>query len=172
MFKFPSVPAYSFSHKYKGLQSMDAPGPGAYDLNQSDKIINKKSPGTVLGSAAREGLKKSYGPGPGAYDNSNILEKPKGGYMGIKKITNIDGSVPGPGAYDFQGEVNVKRGNIGYSFGKGRGLNFDKSGAPGPGAYDVSNLNAPMSKSVGTSLGKAARNYLKASEIPGPGAYD
>lgn len=72
MFKFSSVPAYSFGKRKDRLNPSDIPGPGQY--NQSSKFGKK---GGIMGKAPRGINYKSEAPGPGAYDPQDVSKERK-----------------------------------------------------------------------------------------------
>lgn len=74
MFKFSSVPAYSFGKRKDKHSPDDLPGPGAYD-----KSLDYKGRLGKMGKAPRGINFKSDVPGPGAYD-------PNANQRNLKKI--------------------------------------------------------------------------------------
>jgi hypothetical protein len=172
MFKFQSVPAYTFAGKPKNRNQEGQPGPGAYSIDATLNVVGRKSPNVVWGKAARNGGKGMENPGPGAYDNSGLSSKARGGVIGKRNHQNHGAMSPGPGAYDLSSDPKTGNNKGGFAFGKQGLHSLNKSALlPGPGAYDI-NSSLVNRKGSATAMSRAARNILNKSETPGPGAYD
>ena len=110
MSKFFSVPAYSFGKGKQKGGGEEIPGPGAYDYENSMKILKKNAPGYRIGKSAKN-QKFQDVPGPGAYDYNTSGFTKKGGVIGGRGRVGQSLDVPGPGAYSYsQGGAFSKKG--------------------------------------------------------------
>lgn len=168
MFKYSSVPAYSFQKSESRRMKREVPGPGAYDPSFK---LTELSHGAMLkysNATSPSPIKAGY-PGPGTY---SYTENQAGVGYSIPKGRAKDGNfsqVVGPGAYDsldaFK-KFSSGQGNV--VFGKEKRSREIGSRLPGPGAYDP---KAELFETKGGFLGKGARGREVRAQVPGPGFY-
>jgi hypothetical protein len=128
MFKFTSVPAYSFGKSRANPNQNPNPGPGAYD----GVLLRSSIAGSKIGKAPRTREYRNDIPGPGSYGLQSNFDR-KGGVISGKLKNRTNDDIPGPGQYDSSG---AERRAKGFSFGKSS-LGLNKSAHDvGPGAYD------------------------------------
>ena len=153
--------------------SINIPGPGAYDITTS----SKNDQGIHFSHSERALYKENGIPGPGYYEIPSIssnLTKPLTERSPSKMIETKKENThffikseksPGPGAYS----LNDLALSPSYSIGKSpRSNNSNTQNLPGPGQYCLS--SRPEHK--GKSFPKGKRVSINNSEIPGPGAYN
>ena len=170
IYKFGSVPAYSFGQKPKGDLGNINPGPGNYDWSHEAINIKNKNPSWGFGKQARGGDLGNPNPGPGNYDPSRG-DKIKGGYLGSKGANQRQLSVPGPGSYDPNNVAMKQRNSPKYTM-VGRGNVGNPGDNPGPGSYDPMADKIQHQSFSGKIISKAARDAQSKSYTPGPGNYD
>lgn len=170
MFKYSSVPAWTFNGKPKGGQGSNVPGPGNYEWENSANKTSKQDPSYGFPKNARGNMLNNANPGPGQYDGHSP-SKVKGGYIGHKGGFRQGMEVPGPGAYDGNA-ISYKERNAPKYTMRGRGKAGMGEDHPGPGYYDAQFDKLERRAFSGRIVSKAARDNLAKSYTPGPGNYD
>ena len=161
-------PQYSMPGRGPGKQRGESPGPGQYEAEAYDKVL-QKAPAYGLGSSKRgdngtQSMKEL--PGPGAYDPTGQMRGPKYGFGTQPRGHNKSVDTPGAGTYN----VSKGLGTIAYTMGS----KYDdhklreSASVPGPGAYDPSLMSPKGNVRVGTGQ---RSDFTKSSYAPGPGAY-
>lgn len=162
-------PQYSMPGRGAGKQRSDTPGPGQYQAEAYDSVL-QKSPSYGLGSAKRgnngtQSMKEL--PGPGAYEPTGQFAAPKYSFGNQARGHNKSVDTPGAGSYN----VVKGLGNIAYTMGSKHDDNRlrESASVPGPGAYNPSLMSPKGNVRVGTGQ---RSDFTKGNFAPGPGAYD
>jgi hypothetical protein len=183
MFKYNSVPAYSFGKSQKADNKLDIPGPGTYDMSKVSQLIYKGEPTTaVIRPGSSRPVPKVTDVGPGQYEVDVAPKKVKGYYFtGSDKNGRGNASQqPGPGQYDFENSlVKLKEKDRNIVFGRSTRIDHSekmKKLMPGPGQYDVESMAPGTEKfkhNSGYKFTKSTKDKgFSNAGAPGPGAYD
>ena len=184
MFKFNSVPAYSFGKASNPDHKTEQPGPGAYDTEKVSQLIYKQAKTTVvIRPQSSRPQSKTIDIGPGQYEVNPPDDRVKGYYFtsSRKDGQGQRSSVPGPGQYDYENSLaNIKGKTSKIVFGKsGRVMDYsrERRGMPGPGAYAVESINPGLERfkyNSGYKFPKSDKGdtRLVRDGMPGPGAYN
>ena len=183
MFKFNSVPAYSFGKASKPDHTTEQPGPGAYDTEKVSQVIYKQAKTTaVIRPQSSRPQSKAIDIGPGQYEVNVPNTRVRGYYFtsSRKNDQGMKASVPGPGQYDYENSLAHLKGKTSkIVFGKSDRLidySKEKKGLPGPGQYDVERLSPALERfkhSSGYKFPKSDKGEMMSKHaIPGPGAYN
>lgn len=148
-----------------------APGPGAYEINNTTLNL-KKNIAPYLKSKNEAVTFENEVPGPGQY-NANpyvIKTRPASCKFGTSvRSDNNNTLAPGAGTYEPK-DTFVKRNGPGWKFDTADAFNsVQRTDNPGPGAYEYNSVigdNRPK-YSFGGKMGDN-----KASDTPAPGNYD
>ena len=183
MFKFSSVPAYSFGKSAaKATSQHGVPGPGAYDTNTVSQMVYRSERTTALiklpvGRAPA----KTIDIGPGQYEVDGLQKRIKGYYFtsSRKCSTGPAPANPGPGTYDYeQNMVTLKSKGAQIAFNKSARLDSvegQRGHLPGPGQYQVEQLSPSLERfrcKSGYKFSKSMKtDNLTKQPVPGPGAY-
>ena len=183
MFKFSSVPAYSFTKSIKPPHLTDSPGPGAYDAEKGDHLTMKNLATTALlkQSIARPSS-KTNNIGPGQYEAEEPFAKVKGFYFAGsgQRGGGKSSDVPGPGQYDYTDTLNAlnssKKNTVFSKAPRPDSVARAKIGVPGPGQYDITELPSKADQfrsNGGHRFTQSTKNNNNGNrDMPGPGAYD
>jgi hypothetical protein len=185
MFKFNSVPAYSFGKSLKpDIGAEQQPGPGAYNTERTSQLIYKQGKTTaILRPESSRPASKTVNIGPGQYDCNRLPQRVKGYYFtsSTKKFLENKSIGPGPGRYDYEEElVKLKSKSGKFLFNRSARIeSMDKfqMAIPGPGKYLVEKLSPALEKfknNSGFYFSKSRKDDLVKvrTSSPGPGAYD
>ena len=183
MFKFSSVPAYSFTKSIKPPPLTDSPGPGAYDAEKGDHLRMKNLATTaLLKRPISRPSSKTNNVGPGQYETEEPFAKVRGFYFAGSGNRGVARSsdVPGPGQYDYADTLNglnsSKKNTVFSKAPRPDSVTRSKIGVPGPGQYNVAEL-PPKADHFRLNGGYRFTQSTKSSiygnkDVPGPGAYD
>jgi len=127
---------------------LNVPGPGAYDLRSSGKVVSESAPAYTFGSRAR-GRKSDNAPAPNNYSLPQIISQkhitrqsaPQFSMVGRSKVGGFDEDLkktPGPCAYNLaEGTNSYKPKAAQYSISSRTYAPGDGTIKPGPGAHSV-----------------------------------
>ncbi|CAI2367793.1 unnamed protein product [Moneuplotes crassus] len=170
--------SFGYGNRFKAKTS-DSPEPGRYDSGykyDSKKLSDPKysfgSPGSKMDNSY---LKKNI-PGPGSYapypDFGKSDKKMSFGSR-TQSLTDLRGSNPGPGSYNYQKPIGGDKGNLSYK--PGMRFKENATAVPGPGSYNPGNgISSSIERAKGGKWGidrkkdMVLRNSVK---NPGPGSY-
>ena len=183
MFKFNSVPAYSFGKASKPDHKTEQPGPGAYDTEKVSQIIYKQNKTTaVIRPQSSRPQSKTIDIGPGQYEVNIPNNRVKGYYFTSSRKTDkgLRSGVPGPGQYDYENSLAHLKGKTSkIVFGKSDRLidySREKKGLPGPGQYEVERISPALERfkyNSGYKFPKSDKGEKwNKDALPGPGAYN
>lgn len=171
-------------------QLKKVPGPGVYQAKEVMGDAPKFSMGTRNSQSSI--TMKNSNPGPGTYQPVNVTHvsnkysikgkhnfgtqlvvSPDGGHE--KVPSNVDGNVPGPGAYSAKTSY-VFRNNGNSKFGTEArpGLNSNQhANTPAPNAYSRDAKSAVMKSAPRFGFGSSTRptSHGGRTQVPGPGTY-
>eukprot|EP00930_Biecheleria_cincta_P046807 TRINITY_DN3233_c0_g1_i1.p1 TRINITY_DN3233_c0_g1~~TRINITY_DN3233_c0_g1_i1.p1 ORF type:complete len:224 (-),score=21.21 TRINITY_DN3233_c0_g1_i1:62-733(-) len=169
---FRASPKYSFTNSNTVMPDKPSkmPGPGQYQLVDTQKDKFRRSASYTIGGSAGEGKAWGAMPGPGAYSPANpAFASPKWAFSCDSRLKSLKRSTtPGPGAYDIKSTLEGRDTSI-CSKPERRIL----AQTPGPGAYNASYKscsNFESSSSFG--FGASDRQKMSVSKTPGPGKYE
>ena len=180
MFKYSSVPAYSFGKYTKPTNETPVPGPGSYDHQKADKFTMKQEITSVkLKPGKSYDLISNNPTGPGDYNLPDTNWKaPTSKFSHAERGKIHTEQIPGPGNYnpdEMADKLKSEKRNI--VFGKAERINFEngKTNLPGPGQYEsqeVAQMAEKFRARSGYKFDKSKRDGMYKDTIsPGPGAY-
>lgn len=162
-------PQYSIASKPQPTDRNFSPGPGAYDHDGFDNVL-QRAPQSRIGSAKRDDLHTQSMkelPGPGQYEADEKFRGPKWGFGTQPRGKEAASTTPAPGSYNFQSTLDPR----GYSI-KGKhpdNTMREAASVPGPGTYNPSLTDRAPSYRVGTG---GRSDFAHGNEVPGPGSYN
>lgn len=173
MFKYSSVPAYTFKKSQSQSRAPQQPGPGSYDPSfnfvENSHNLSLKYSREEAKTLTREGTTL---PGPGAYgepklDSGKLYSFSRRDRFGNEKGKNgLD-----PGSYEpLEAFKKVRPSEKQFHFSKEDRSHKQPNSVPGPGAYTVS---PPTLDRKGGFIPKGvSQNFGKKGLNLGPGQYE